>query len=74
MATVRYGRVGSRLRLVAISAESESAMRQVVRDRLRRRMSAPRRIGCAYQLMEAVAAPGLDTAAWVPDGLVHEDP
>jgi hypothetical protein len=41
-------------------------MRAVIRDRLRRWLSAPRRIGCAYRLTALSSAPGFDASAWLP--------
>ena len=40
-------------------------MRAVIRDRLRRRLSAPKRIGCPYRLATFSTAPGFDTQAWL---------
>jgi hypothetical protein len=41
-------------------------MRAVIRDRLRRRLSAPKRIGCPYALAALSTAAGFDAAAWLP--------
>jgi predicted DNA-binding WGR domain protein len=63
---IRYGRTGQggRERLFA-SAKPED-MREVIRDRLRRRLSAPKRIGCPYRLTGLSSAPGFDASAWLP--------
>jgi len=37
-----------------------------MRDRLCRRLSAPRRIGCPYSLVGLIAAPGFDPSGWLP--------
>jgi hypothetical protein len=37
-----------------------------IRDRLRRRLSAPKRIGCPYRLTALNSAPGFDASAWLP--------
>jgi hypothetical protein len=42
-------------------------MRAIIRDRLRRRLSAPKRIGCPYHPAAFSAAPGFDASAWLPD-------
>jgi hypothetical protein len=54
---------GSELRYAASEAE---AMRAIIRDRLRRRLSAPKRIGCPYRLTAFSAAPGFDASSWLP--------
>ena len=41
-------------------------MQAIIRDRLRRRLSAPKRIGCPYRLAAFNAAPGLDASSWLP--------
>jgi hypothetical protein len=41
-------------------------LRAILRDRLRCRLSAPRRIGCPYRLTALTQAPGFDAAAWLP--------
>jgi hypothetical protein len=38
----------------------------MIRDRLRRRLSAPKRIGCPYRLTMLNSAPGVDASAWLP--------
>lgn len=42
----------------------------VIRDRLRRRLSAPRRIGCSYRLTMLSTAPGFDVWDWLPGDLM----
>lgn len=65
--SIRYGRTGPmagrELRYAGSEAEQ---MRAIVRDRLRRRLSAPRRIGCQYQLAAFSTAIGVDTSFWLP--------
>ena len=41
-------------------------MRAVIRDRLRRRLSAPKRIGCPYRLAAFSSAVGFNAADWLP--------
>jgi len=41
-------------------------IRAVIRDRLRRRLSAPERIGCSYRLSAFNVAQGFDASAWLP--------
>ena len=49
---VTYGRIGSRGRQVRYVAGDEAEARKIVCQCLRRRASAPRRIGVCYQLCE----------------------
>jgi predicted DNA-binding WGR domain protein len=63
---ISYGRTGQAGREICYAASQEEAMRAIIRDRLRRRLSAPKRIGCPYRLAAFSAAPGFDAAAWLP--------
>ena len=63
---IRYGRTGRRGHEQRFASPECEAMRAVVRDRLRRRLSAPRRIGCPYRLTAYNAAPGFDGTLWLP--------
>ncbi len=63
---IRYGRTGQSGREVRYASAEREDMRAVIRDRLRRRLSAPRRIGCPYRLAAYSAAPGFDATAWLP--------
>lgn len=64
--SIRFGRTGQTGRELRYSAAEPDAIRAIIRDRLRRRLSAPRRIGCAYRLAAFNAAPGFDATAWLP--------
>jgi hypothetical protein len=61
-----YGRTGQGGRELRYASPQPEEMRAVIRDRLRRRLSAPKRIGCAYRLAAFSAAPGFDASAWLP--------
>ena len=63
---IRYGRTGQAGQEWRYAAAEPEAIRANIRDRLRRRLSAPKRIGCAYHLAAYSAAPGFDAAAWLP--------
>jgi hypothetical protein len=64
---ISYGRTGQAGgREVRYAAPEADAMRAVIRDRLRRRLSAPKRIGCPYRLAAFSAAPGFDASSWPP--------
>lgn len=67
---IRYGRAGLRGQEQRFASPQSDAMRAVVRDRLRRRLSAPRRIGCSYHLTAYSAAPGFDGSVWLPGDIM----
>ncbi len=63
---IRYGRVGQAGRELRYAAPEAEAIRAILRDRLRRRLSAPKRIGCPYRLSAFSVAPGFDASTWLP--------
>ncbi len=63
---IRYGRTGQAGRELRYAATAADEMQSVIRERLRRRLSAPKRIGCPYRLSALSTAPGFDAAAWLP--------
>lgn len=67
---VCYGRAGQAGRELRYASPKPDVMKAVIRDRLRRRLSAPKRIGCAYRLSAFNVAPGFDTSAWLPGDVI----
>lgn len=63
----RFGRTGRGGQEVRLSGADVQQLRKVIRANLRRRLSAPRRIGCAYRLKEWSAAEGVDVGFWLPE-------
>jgi len=63
---IRYGRIGQGCQERRYASSNPEAMRAISRDRLRRRLSAPKRIGCPYRLAAFNSAPGFDAADWLP--------
>jgi len=63
---IRYGRTGQGGQERRYASPRPEEMRAVIRDRLRRRLSAPKRIGCPYRLAAFSSAPGFDAADWLP--------
>ena len=61
-----YGRIGRSGQIVRHSGPDPEQLRQVIRASLRRRLTAPKRIGCAYTLLGLTAADGIDVAFWLP--------
>ena len=67
---IRFGRKGTRGRdQVRRFASMENAQSEV-RRRLRRRVSAPKRIGVSYQVTQLSAAPGFATSHWIPREII----
>ena|SRR3569623_1741366 len=64
---LRYGRAGRGGQEVRLSSADSQQLCEVIRESLRRRLSAPRRIGCAYRLKELSAADGVDVGFWLPE-------
>ncbi|MBX9580285.1 MAG: WGR domain-containing protein [Gemmataceae bacterium] len=60
-----YGRVGQAGQARRYGGPSAAPLQQAVQDRLLRRLTAPRRLGCGYHLSELVAADGFDVASWL---------
>jgi predicted DNA-binding WGR domain protein len=63
---IRYGRVGQAGREKTFAGSRAADMQAMIRERLRRRLSAPKRIGCPYRLCVLNAAAGFDTSSWLP--------
>lgn len=71
--TVRYGRAnGSRGRELRYAGTDVEHLRAIIRDRLLRRLSAPRRIGCPYRLAGLSAAAGIDASFWLPPDIMAQ--
>jgi len=68
--SIRYGRTGQSGQEQRFACPKADEARAIIRDRLRRRLSAPRRIGCPYRLTRLSSAPGFDTSAWLPGEVV----
>ena len=68
--TIGHGRTGQAGRETHFASPNAEQAQAIVRDRLRRRISAPRRIGCAYRLSMFDVAPGFDCGGWFPDQLL----
>lgn len=67
---VRYGRVGRGGQEMRYGAEQAEAMQKVVRDRLKDRQSALKRLGCGYRLVRCEAAPEVEAGEWLPPDLL----
>lgn len=61
---IAYGRAGQRGQECSFGGQDTEELRRLVSERLHRRLSAPRRIGCSYRLTEYQAAPGFNASPW----------
>jgi predicted DNA-binding WGR domain protein len=68
--TIRYGRVGWPARRVRFSNPDVEAARSIFADRLRRRLSAPRRIGYRYHMIAFSSEASFDGGHWAPASLL----
>jgi predicted DNA-binding WGR domain protein len=67
---IRYGRTGQGGRVEQFAERTPEKLRAVIRDRLSRRLSAPKRIGCSYRLHEMSVLPGFDPGEWLPSDVM----
>ncbi len=63
---IRYGRVGQGGQERRYSSPQLAELRTIIRKHLRRRLSAPKRIGCPYRLATFSTARGFNAAEWLP--------
>ena len=68
--SLHYGRTGRGGQEVQHTGADAQQLRQVIRESLRRRLSAPKRIGCAYRLSDLSASEGIDVEFWLPTGIL----
>lgn len=64
--SIRYGRTGQGGQEKRFASPRADEVRAVIRDRLRRRLTAPKRIGCSYRLTALSSSPGFEAANWLP--------
>ena len=69
--SIYYGRTGQRGHEQHFAEANADELRSMIRERLVRRLSAPRRIGCPYRLKEFSAADGFDPHAWLPGEIME---
>ena len=61
-----YGRSGQGGQEKRFASHKPEEVRGIIWERLRRRLSARKRIGCPYRLTMLNSAPGFDASAWLP--------
>jgi hypothetical protein len=64
--SISYGRTGQGGQMKRFASARAEEVRAIIRDRLRRRLTATTRIGCAYRLTTLNSVPGFDASAWLP--------
>lgn len=64
--SIRYGRTGQGGRVLRYAGQDAGKLQSIVKERLRRRLTAPKRIGCPYRLREMNAVSGFDASVWLP--------
>ena len=63
LVTITYGRIGAAGRALHVSATDEANARKIVRRRLQRRATAPKRISVSYNVLDLY-----DPDHWLADG------
>ena len=69
---IHYGRCGQRSQEKRFASTRAEEMQALIRTRLRRRLTAPKRIGCAYRLSTFNIAPGFDPSKWLPGDVMAQ--
>ncbi len=68
--TIEHGRTGQAGKETRLARSEVEVIQAIVRDRLRCRLSAPKRIGCSCRLARLDAAIGFDCETWLPAELM----
>lgn len=69
--TVRHGRIGTHGQVTRYSDTHQDRIKSLLATKLKRRSSAPRRIGCVYQLRQLEHASNLSPADWLDLQLIE---
>ncbi len=64
--SLNYGRTGRGGQEIRHTGPDPVQLQRVIRESLRRRLTAPGRIGCKYLLNGVSAAEGIDASFWLP--------
>jgi hypothetical protein len=67
---IHYGRTGRGGHEQRFSSPKAEEVRAIIRDRLRRRLSATKRIGCAYRMTMFSSVPGFEASGWLPGDIL----
>ncbi len=69
---VRYGRTGQRGQEIRRGSPNAALLQALIRKHLRRRLSAPKRIGCHYQLTKLSSIEHAFVRAWLPSDVLGQ--
>ena len=69
---IQYGRTGQAGQERRFASPDPSPLRGIIRAHLLSRLSAPRRFGCSYRLVQFEAATGIDPDDWLPADVLAE--
>lgn len=69
-----YGRTGQAGREIRYGGSKPAELQAIVRQCLRRRLSATRRIGCSYRVTTLHIASSLDSTEWLPGEVMMNFP
>ena len=64
--TICNGRVGARGQQRVYASPKREVLQGIIAERLKRRTSAPNRIGCAYRVKMLDIAESFDPTGWLP--------
>lgn len=68
--TIGYGRVGQGQQVKRFAAKEEGCLQVIIRERIQRRLSATKRIGCRYQIVTSDKATNMNSEQWLPAELL----
>ncbi|MBS0206929.1 MAG: hypothetical protein JSS49_28980 [Planctomycetes bacterium] len=68
--SIYYGRTARGGQEIRYGGMPSVALQSIIHDRLHRRLSANRRIGCRYQLTALESASGFDGSGWLPSSIL----
>ena len=69
--TIRYGRCGRGGQEIRYASQSAEEIQQVIAGHLRRRRSAPKRLGCSYHLVNESVSRTVCRDDWIAPGMLQ---
>lgn len=67
---IRYGRCGLKGQQKSFAAKDEGKLKQIIGERLKRRLSSSNRIDCRYRIVSLEKAVGIECDQWLPSDLI----
>ncbi len=68
--TIGHGRTGHAGQETRFASPQADDIKTIINDRLGRRVTAPKRIGCVYRLASLDFVPSFDATEWLPELLM----